>query len=209
MSVLSDAKVLGGIGSLMVLFTAVPGIGWLMALAGFVMIVIAISEISRAVEDKKILESARLAIVFVIGAAVVAVLIGVEAAYAFFSLRPFEGMRFTMPTNVVHTHFFPFDPLTGLGLGLIGGLVAALGMAIVSAVFFRRSYSAMANKLHVNLFGTAGLLLVIGAATAVIGVGVVLLVIAELLLAISFFSIREEQAGSQWTQTSTVAPSSS
>jgi uncharacterized membrane protein len=41
------------------------------------------------------------------------------------------------------------------------------------------------------MFSTAGLLYLIGAATAVIGVGFVILFVAEILTAVAFFSLPE------------------
>jgi len=47
MTSLSEAKVFGGIGSILVLLTAVPSVGPLFGIAGFIMILLAINNISQ------------------------------------------------------------------------------------------------------------------------------------------------------------------
>jgi uncharacterized membrane protein len=41
------------------------------------------------------------------------------------------------------------------------------------------------------MFNTAGLVFLIGAATAIIGVGFLLILVAQILLVVAFFSIKE------------------
>jgi len=79
----------------------------------------------------------------------------------------------------------------GLAAGVIAGLVAVWALLVTSAVFLRRSYDSMASKLDVNTFKTAGLVFLIGAATTIIGVGFVLILVAQILLVVAFFSIKE------------------
>ena len=52
MSSISNEKMLGGIGSILVLFTAVPNAGRIVGKAGFVMIPAANRNISQAVNDE-------------------------------------------------------------------------------------------------------------------------------------------------------------
>src|SRR5438552_1348105 len=68
MSSISDARVLGGIGSILVLLSAVPNVGWLLGIAGFVMILLAIRNISQTVGDKKIYNNMLTAVILGIGA---------------------------------------------------------------------------------------------------------------------------------------------
>ena len=58
------------------------------------------------------------------------------------------------------------------------------------------------------MFETAGLLYLIGAATAIIGIGFVLILVAEILLAVSFFSISEQPKVPQANQAQTVTATS-
>jgi len=65
-------------------------------------------------------------------------------------------------------------------------------IVLISTVFLKKSYDAIALKLKVNMFHTTGLLFLIGAATLIVGVGVVILFIAAILQIVAFFSIPEQ-----------------
>jgi uncharacterized membrane protein len=186
MSSISDAKVLGGIGAILVLLAAVPNIGWLFGIAGFVMILLAIRNISQAVGDNKIYNNMLIAVVLGIGAIAVGTVTVVGAIVHVLGMGTFVGSRFVPPTHLVVGDWL------GLAVAVIGGLLAVWALLVASAVFLRRTYSSMASKLNVKMFDTAGLLYLIGAATAIIGVGFIVILVAEILLAVSFFSIPEQ-----------------
>ena len=82
---------------------------------------------------------------------------------------------------------------TGDWIGLIGSVLVGLAvvwvMLLVSAVYVRRSYGAIASKLNVGMFGTAGMLYLVGAATTIVLVGFLLLFIAQILVVVAFFSL--------------------
>ncbi len=79
-------------------------------------------------------------------------------------------------------------------LTLLGGIVAALIIlfvfAILTALLYRKSLGTLASKSGVGLFGTAGLLLLIGAVLTIIVIGFLLIWISFLLIAIAFFSMK-------------------
>ena len=52
----------------------------------------------------------------------------------------------------------------------------------------------VSEKTGVGLFGTTGLLILIGAVLTIIGIGFILLWIALILLTVSFFSIKTQAA---------------
>jgi len=82
-------------------------------------------------------------------------------------------------------------------MGLIGSALAGLSVVwltlIGSSIFIRRSYGSIASKLHAGMFGTAGLLFLIGAATTILLVGFVILFVAQILLAVAFFSLKDSK----------------
>jgi uncharacterized membrane protein len=61
---------------------------------------------------------------------------------------------------------------------------------VVMALLVRKSLKLMAEKTGVKLFGTTGLILLVGAILTIVAVGLLLVWIALLLLAIAFFSIK-------------------
>jgi|SRR5579872_936685 len=185
MTSISDAKVLGGIGSLLVLFSVVPNIGWLLGIAGFIMVLLAVKNISQVFSEPKIYRNMQNAVVLAIGAIVVGTITVVGTIYHLFSMGAFVGSRFVLP------HSLTTSGLVGLAAIVVLGAIAVEALLVFSAVFVRRSFTSIASKLNIHSFETAGLLFLIGAATAFVGVGLVLIVISEILLAVSFFSIRE------------------
>jgi len=188
MSSLSDAKVLGGIGALLVLFTAVPTVGWVLGIAGFVLILVAINNISKLVNDKEMFRNMRTAILLAIGAIAVGTATVLGAAYhVFTSMGSFVGSKFVLTPNI------PISEWVGLAILVVGGLLAVWAILVVSAVYVRRSYNSMASRLNVKMFEKAGWFYLIGAATVIIGVGLLLILVSQILLAVAFLSIPEEQ----------------
>ena len=183
---LSEAKVLGVIGSILILFTAVPNVGILVGIAGFVLILLAIKKISEAVGDKSIFQNMRNAILLAIGAVVVGAITVFGTIFRVLGMGSLVGSKFVLAPSSIRT-----GEWLGIGLGVMGGLLAVCAILLVSAVFVRRSMTSTGAKLHVNRFETAGLLYLIGSATAVIGVGFVIIFVAEIYLALSFYSIKE------------------
>jgi uncharacterized membrane protein len=79
-------------------------------------------------------------------------------------------------------------------------LVLFIGVVIM-AIFVRKSLGLMSSKTGKGLFGTTGLIMLIGAVLTIIGIGVLLIWIALIPLAAAFFSIQPQQ-------TQPVAPAS-
>jgi len=94
-------------------------------------------------------------------------------------------------------------PNTGnIGVGdVIPFIVAAIVViailwvfAIIATFFLRRSLNKLSAKSNYGLFGTVGLLLLIGAfLVIVVGLGLILMWIAVLILAIAFFNLKPIQ----------------
>jgi uncharacterized membrane protein len=185
MTSLSEAKTLGGIGSILVLLTAAPTVGWILGIVGFIMILVAVKSISDAVKEERIFNNMLISVVLAIGGIAVGTIALVGTLFQFIGMGTFVGPDFVPAQNV------PVGNWMALAGAAIIGLVAVWAFSLASAVFVRRSYSAIASKLNVKTFGTAGLLYLIGAATMVIGIGFILIFVAEILLAIAFFSIPE------------------
>ena len=110
---------------------------------------------------------------------------------AFYSYIGFGGFSFT-PGTTPPTSFVAFITT------VIIGFVVAWIFFLVSSIFVRRSYETIGTRLNVGMFKTTGLLYLIGAATFIIFVGIIILFIAEILQIVAFFSIPEQmQTGPQ------------
>jgi uncharacterized membrane protein len=187
MASLSQAKTLGAVGSILVLLTAVPTAGSLLGIVGFVMMLLAIKDISEVVGDRSIFNNMLVAVGLAIVAIVVGTLVVVGSVLRFVGLKALN----------IGPNFNPSTVPTGDWVGLVGSILLGLAVVwvimLVSAVYVRRTYQSMASKLGVANFGTAGLLYLIGAATTIILVGFVLLLVAQVMVMVAFFSIEETQ----------------
>jgi uncharacterized membrane protein len=189
MSSLTNAKTLGGIGAILVLLTVAPSVGWILGIAGFVMILVAVNYISDELKEKKIVNNMITSVILSIAGVLVASLLVLSAVLAAFSHGYFgTSYPFTPSASVTTAQWITFG--TEIGVGLFVGWI----LFLVSAVYLRRSYNAIGSKLDTHTFNTAGLLYLIGAATTVIGVGFLILFVAEIVTAVAFFSIPERPA---------------
>lgn len=185
MTKLSEAKTLGGVGSILVLLTPVPSVGWILGIIGLVLTLIAIKYISDFVEDKEIFTNMLISIVLSIVSVVVAGILLVGGLFAFFGIQNFSGIGTGTPPNINQGN------IGGLLLAIIPGLLAFWIMMMVSAFFLRKSFHGVSVRLNVSMFDTAALIYLIGAITSVILIGFLLIFVAEILFVVSFFSINE------------------
>lgn len=188
MATLGQVKTYGGVGAILTLLLPVPNIGWLLALAGFVLTLLAVKYVSDIVRDRSIMDSMIISTV----AAIAGVVAG--GVVMFVSVLNYFGADNLFSADY-WADFSPASFTTGDWVGLLGsvfaGVVVIWALMTVSSVYLRRGLSRIGSALNVGLFGTAGLLFLIGAATTVVLVGFLLIPIAMILLAIAFFSIRE------------------
>lgn len=158
---LSGAKTLGGVGAILVFIPV-------LSVVGYILILVAVSEISDALNDRAIFDDIVLAVASgIIGAIAVALII--------FGRFILAGRSFAHP-----------------GLVILAALAVAWIFLIVSAVFLRRSYNEIANKTGVGTFRTAATLYLVGAALAIVLVGFILLFIAQILQAVAYFSMPDQ-----------------
>jgi len=161
MGKLSDAKILGGIGSILQI---IP----FLSIVGYILTLIAVKFVSDEVQDSSIFSNMLYAVITgIIGVAV-------GASVVFFGALS--------------------SVFTG-GVGAIGGAIGFLAIAwialIISALFVRRAFDGMANKLGVGTFRTAGLLYFVGALLTIVLIGFLLLFVAYILQVVAFFSIND------------------
>jgi len=180
MASLNQAKTLGGVGSILVLLGAIPNVGFVLAIVGFILILVAVKNVSESVGEPGIFNDMIIAVLMAIVGLVVLGLIVITAFLTFFR---FPG---TYTSGTVPSGFF-----SGLAV-LIAGLVVVWVFYLVSAIFLRRSYDRIAVRLNVNMFNTTGLLYLIGAALTIVLVGIFIVFIAEILQIVAFFSIPDQ-----------------
>lgn len=182
MGSLSSAKTLGGVGGILVFFPILSLVGW-------ILILLAMRDISETVQDKTIFDDALLAAITAIIGAVVFVFVWLAFL---FSARPSTGF-FPLAT------FFPF----------IGVLGAFWIFTVISAYFLKRSYEKISQRLNVGAFASAGMLYFIGAALTIVLVGFLILLIALIFQVVAYFSIQDRPPAPGWGQPVPHTPASS
>jgi len=190
---LDSSKNLGGVGAILLVVGTVGVIGsgfvGILALVGIILVLIAMNGLAGYYKEGGIFNNALYGFITIIvgGVAFVATLV-VSVLMAIATL-PFD---WTNPAewSTMLQDFMDFGALLGLIASIIVAFIVAFVFVIVSAIFYRKSFNLLATKSGVNMFGIAGLLLLIGAVLTIILVGFVLMWIAFILLAVGFFSIK-------------------
>lgn len=188
MTSVSQAKTIGGVGSILVLLSFVPTAGSLLGIAGFVLILIAVKQIADSVGDQSIFNNILLAVVLAIAGIVAGTLVLLGS---FLNFMGAHNMTFSNFGQGFNASSIPTGDWVRLVGSAVVGLVLVWMMLLASSIFIRRSYNAIGSRLGVDMFRTAGLLFLIGAATTIVLVGFLLIFVAQILLAVAFFSIDE------------------
>lgn len=178
----SQAKILGGTGSILLLLSLVPRVGFILGIIGFALILVAMKLISDALSDRSIFRNMIIAAVLGIAAIIVVEIVILRAI-----TRVANYFR-NVSTGTAH----PALQFGVLAVLLIIGLLIVWVLYLMSAFFLRKSFNEVAQRLNVSLFRTGALVFFIGAALTIIFIGFLLIFVAEILFAISFFSIPDE-----------------
>ncbi|HXX88428.1 MAG TPA: DUF996 domain-containing protein [Candidatus Acidoferrum sp.] len=204
---LESSRTLGGIGAILLLIGLIPfaepylGV---IALIGFILVLIALHGLGNFYKEDRIFDNALYgfiaAIVGVVAAVVAAIyIIFYTSIVTSFLDKIYPGWNGSWSSLVGLTPttsgitFKDVAPVLG---AVFSVLVILWVFLIISSFFNRRSLKMLSTKTNVGLFSTAGLLLLIGAVLVIVFIGVVLMWIAVLLMAIAFFQIKptSEQA---------------
>src|SRR5207245_9032968 len=86
MASLGQAKTLGGVGSILVLLSPIPYAGAVLAIVGFIMILIAVKYIADVLGEQKIFNNMIVSVVLAIIGIVVRVLVVMRAVYSLLGL---------------------------------------------------------------------------------------------------------------------------
>ena len=179
MPALEQARLFGGIGSILMLLAFVPYAGTVLSIIGFILVLIAVKYISDHTGDRAIFNNYLIAVIIGIISAIVAAVMGVAGLLGSMGLLMAGG---------------PIATLAGMLMTLIAVLIVVWILGIISAIFIRRSFNSIATSLNVKMFSTAALLYLIGAILTIILVGAIVALVAIILQIIAFFRIPVERA---------------
>jgi uncharacterized membrane protein len=204
-----SSKTLGGIGALL-LFVAViaslliPYGGLICGAVGLILVLIGLHGLAEYYHDHSIYSNALYAVVAVaigiitaVGIIVATVLINVEKLKAFIT-QIYPGwngdwgnlQNMTPDTNAIQSGNIDFSVIVPILIGILAFAVVVWVFAIIATFFARKSLKNVSDRSTVGLFGTAGLLMLIGAVLIIaLGLGLLLVWIGTLVLAIAFFQL--------------------
>lgn len=167
-------KLLGALGSIFIILSFIPYLGWLLAVVGLVFLLISLNAYSKSFGDSHIFNHFLIGfIVGLIGTAI-SLMFGMSS---FFSLLAF----------MEHEKLAAFS-LSGLFFAFIGYYISL----IVANYFYRRSLVSLGKYTGEKLFNLAGNLLLLGAVLSIIIIGGIIGLIGWMLLAVAFFKLPEQ-----------------
>ena len=177
------SKTLAMEGSILMMLSLVPYVGWVLGIIGVIILIRAIKEFAIYYQDNKIYQNAitgvKYYIVALIAAAVAITSIVIGAASA-------TGFTFKAP--------FVFT--AGFAAGLITflvGLIIAFVFFVLASTHLRKTFDTIAQKSGEHSFATAASLLWWGSILTIIGVGFILIFVAWIFAVIGFFTMRAPQ----------------
>ncbi len=195
-------RILGGIGALLMFIGIIPVISsyGILELIGLILVFVALYNFGSHYKEGGIFNNALYGLILGIVGVVVAVaaaVIAIMSQLNTFLTTIYPGWDGNwaslsgMTPDLTNLNFSTIMPIIA---GVIAVFLILWIFAIISAFFVRRSMVKLSAKSGIGLFGTAGLLLLIGAVLLVIVIGAILIWISALLIAIAFFRIRAEAA---------------
>jgi uncharacterized membrane protein len=195
-----SSKNLSAVGALLLVIGAVVGFfvsfSGVLSLIGIILLLIGLKGLANFYKEEGIFNNALYSIIIAIVGCVVG--IGVIAVSAVSALADLGidwaniedwGNVGSDVANVVAD--FDFSAIATLLGAIVIGLIIFYVVLIVSMYFFRKSMNQLSTKTGISLFGTAGLLMLIGAVIPILGL--LIIWIGAILATVSFFQMKQEQ----------------
>jgi len=212
---LKQSKILGGLGAIFILCFIIPVIGWILSIVGFILTAIAVSQISKTVNEKSIFSNYLISIILFFASIVTAIIgaFGFVVRFILKNLDKFENLnpefwdRFNKfgNRNLPHLRDFPQirELLSNLGnqIWILLIILAIVWiMILVAGLFTKFSFDKISEKVKINNFKISGLLIFIGSIlTILFGIGFIIILIGVIFEIISFFSLPDKYEEVQLT----------
>jgi len=166
---LDQAKVLGGIGFMLTLLGLLPVYGTVLVVAGWLLVLYALTQVSDAAHDSSIFNYG------IIGAVL--------------SVVGSIGLRFVLGVSIFGSIVSGLSNLAGYSI--INNLLLLWVNAIVASIFLYMAFKRTSIQFNIGLFNAGALVYLIGEALTIILVGFLIAVVGQIILAIAFFSLPE------------------
>ena len=163
---IKDAKLMGGIGSILALLSFIPKAGWIISLVGFILVIVAIKKITDATNrDDVFNDYLKGAIINIVGSIIISLAGGGLAIMA-----------------IMRRH-------GGVAIGVIVAFVIAWVVMIVGTYFMKKGLVGLSEVTGEKNFATAGNLFFWGAVLLIIAVGGIVSLVGYIFQIIAFFSL--------------------
>jgi uncharacterized membrane protein len=192
---LESNKILGGIGALLMVISLVglfgtAYVGFLL-IVGAILVLIALKGLADYYQDGGIFNNALYGFITVI--------VGIVAAIAIFIMMVLNLLAsieidWTNPMAVQQYFMRHMETVWSIAGYGFGALVVFFIAMIVSAILIRKSLDSLSKHSGEKIFGTAGMVWLIGAVLTIILIGIIVIWISWILVAVGFFSIKPAQA---------------
>ncbi|MGQ9641279.1 MAG: DUF996 domain-containing protein [Candidatus Bathycorpusculaceae bacterium] len=187
-----SSKTLGGVGAILMVIGFLGFFGMvyagLLCLVGIILVLIALKGFADHYQEGSIFNNALYGfITLIIGGVAFFAVIVVMVMMALSEIDLSDPLA-------MQRHFMDMSNLWTFIGSMIAALVVLFISVVVSAVLFRKSLDSLSARSGEKLFGTAGLLWLIGAVLSIVLVGFILIWISWILIAVGFFSIKTAAA---------------
>ncbi|MDG6223318.1 MAG: DUF996 domain-containing protein [Candidatus Bathyarchaeota archaeon] len=200
---LESSKTLGGVGSLLMVISPLTGyvgggFGGLLGLVGLILVLISVKGLADYYNDGSIFNNTLYGVIFtIIGgvASFAAVIVGGVGLLSALNLDISTiGSDPSAISAIDWDGALDFELLMNFITIILVAAVILFALLVISAIFYRKSLNTLSEKTGVELFGTTGMLILIGAILTIIVIGALILWVALILLTVAFFSIKPEPA---------------
>ncbi|MHA2231229.1 MAG: DUF996 domain-containing protein [Candidatus Hodarchaeales archaeon] len=196
-----SSKNLSAIGSLLIVIglmgSVVPYAG-ILSVVGIILLLIGLKGLSGFYQEEGIFNNALYAMITAIVGVVAAgasLVITAVSVFATIGIDINDPNAWATLGTDIGNYFSDFANFSEL-MTIIGGVVIALLVifiaAIISMYFYRKSLNQLSSKSGIGLFGTAGLLMLIGAVLTIVAIGLLLIWIGFIIATVAFFKMKKE-----------------
>ncbi|MEA2054351.1 MAG: DUF996 domain-containing protein [Candidatus Thermoplasmatota archaeon] len=178
MGKLSNAKVFGGIGAILMLVGGfIPFAQMILPIIGLVLLFVAVKYIADETKDGIIFRNYLLYFVCTI-IAFIALIAGLIITIGGIGIM-----------SELKGELSDMDAILSFLGGIMASFIVFWILLIIGTVYLRKSYNNIAKHTKVSLFRTTGTVYFIGAITLIIFIGALILLIAKILEIVAFFSL--------------------
>ena len=195
-----SSKNLSAVGALLIVIGALLGFvvsfSGILTLIGIILVLIGLKGLANYYKEEGIFSNALYSVIIAIVGFVVGIgVIVISALSALADIIDIDWENIEEWANVgteVGDIFanFDFSAIATLLGALFVGLIIFYAVLIISMFFLRKSMNQLSTKSGIGLFGTAGILMLIGAVLPI--VGLLLIGIGFILATIAFFQLKIE-----------------